>query len=123
MDNSAELRCVIDHLPDICRAGDIAGYLAHYAADISVCVAGTTVNLDEVSKFIVSLFEDGSRALEFQIGSRDVIQLSESGDAAIVNYPWRERFATLTATRLTPNIMRPMSGTCEAASERSPMFI
>lgn len=92
MDNSAELRRIIDRLPGIYGTGDIAGYLAHYAPDISVCFGGSMMNFDEVCKFITSLFEGGGKSLDFQIGDGRQIQFSESGDAAIVNYPWRERF-------------------------------
>ncbi len=50
------------------------------------------MNYGEVCKFIASLFEDGGKSLEFQIGDHDRIQFSESGDAAVVSYSWRERF-------------------------------
>ncbi len=50
------------------------------------------MNFDEVSTYITSLFESGGKSLDFQIGDRDHIQFSESGDAAVVSYPWRERF-------------------------------
>ena len=92
MDYSAELRRIIDCLPDIYKAGNIAGYLAHYACDISVCFDGSVMNSDKVRSFITSLFASGGKSLDFQIGGRDRIQFSESGDAAFINYPWRERF-------------------------------
>lgn len=92
MNNPTELRQIIDRLPGIYGAGDIAGYLAHYAPDISFCFEGSVMNFDEVCNYITSLFEDGGKSLDFQIGDLDHIQFNESGDAAVVNYPWRERF-------------------------------
>lgn len=92
MDSSEELRRIVQRLGDIYKAGDFAGYLAHYAPDISVFFAGTVMTSSEVRQFIAAIFESGGRVIDFQIGSRDDIQFSESGDAAIVSFPWRERF-------------------------------
>ena len=91
MDYSAELRSIMRRLPDIYRAGDISAYLAHYAPDISANFSGSVMSSDEARKFITSLFEGGGKTLDFQIGDPQM-QFSESGDAAIVRYPWRERF-------------------------------
>lgn len=92
MDHSEELRRIVQGLGDIYKAGDFAGYLDHYASDITMFFAGTVMTAGEVRQFIASLFESGGKVLDFQIGSRDHIQFSASGDAAIVSYPWRERF-------------------------------
>ena len=92
MANSEELRSIIRRLPDINNSGDIAAYLAHYAPDVTAYCVGSVMNTDEVRKFSTSLFEGGGKTLDFQIGNRDHLQFSESGDAAIVSYPWRERF-------------------------------
>ena len=91
MTYAEELRGILRRLPEIYRAGDIPGYLAHYAPDISAYYSGTLMNSDEARKFIKSLFEGDGKTLDFQMGGPQ-IQFSESEDAAIVRYPWRERF-------------------------------
>lgn len=92
MDTSAALRRIIHRLPDIYRSGDIRRYLDHYSPNITVCASGSVMNYSEVCSFILSLFENGGTSLEFEIGELDNIQFSEGGDAAVIYYPWRERF-------------------------------
>src|SRR5262245_52487733 len=92
MDRLEVLRRVIRRRDDTYKAGDIEGYLANYAPDITVYFSGSLMKSDEVRKFIRSLFEGGGKTLDFQIADPDDIQLSEYGDAAVVSYPWRERF-------------------------------
>ena len=91
MADTEDLRSIMRRLPDIYRAGDIAAYLTHYAHDISANFSGAIMNSDEARKFIASLFEGGGKTLHFQMGDPQM-QFSENGDAAIVRYPWRERF-------------------------------
>ena len=78
-------------LPEIYRAGDISGYLAHYAPDMSAYYSGILMNADEARNFLRSLFEGNGKTLDFQMG-KPQISFSASSDAAIVRYPWRERF-------------------------------
>lgn len=91
MGYAEELRGIMRRLPEIYRSGDVQGYLAHYAPDISAFYSGALMSSDEARKFLTSLFEGGGKTLDFQIGDPKM-QFSESGDAAIVSYPWRERF-------------------------------
>lgn len=91
MNNSEELRNTLRRLPDIYRAGDISAYLAHYAPDISAYFSGILMSSEEARKFITSLFEGNGKTLDFQMGDPQV-QFSESEEAAIVRYPWREHF-------------------------------
>lgn len=92
MDRSEELRRVIRHKDDAYKAGDIEGYLANYAPDITAYFSGSLMKSDEVRKFIRSLFDGGGETLHFEIPDPNHIQFSESGDAAVVSSPWRERF-------------------------------
>jgi ketosteroid isomerase-like protein len=91
MDYSEELRSIMWRLPEIYRAGDVQGYLAHYADDLSANYSGVVANSDEARKFIISLFEGDGKTLKFEMGDPK-IQFGESTDAAVVSYPWREHF-------------------------------
>jgi ketosteroid isomerase-like protein len=91
MDYSEELRAIMRRLPEIYRAGDVQGYLAHYAPDLSASYSGVLANSEEARKFMMSLFEGDGKTLKFEMGIPKV-QFSESTDAAVVSYPWREHF-------------------------------
>ena len=91
MDYSEELRGIMRRLPEIYRSGDVQGYLAHYAPDMSAFYSGTLLGSEGARKFLTSLFAGGGKTLDFQMGDLKM-QFSEGGDAAIVSYPWRERF-------------------------------
>ena len=91
MDYSSELRDILRRLPDLYRSGDISGYLTHYASDMSANYSGILMSSEEACKFITSLFEGGGESLDFQMGDPQFM-FSESTDAALVRYPWRERF-------------------------------
>lgn len=91
MTNANELRNIMLRLPEIYRQGDIDGYLSHYASDITANFSGTLLNFDEARAFLKSLFAGNGKTLSFEIGEPQ-IQFSENEEAAIVRYPWRERF-------------------------------
>ena len=91
MDYSEELRGIMRRLPEIYRAGDVQGYLAHYASDLSANYSGILADSEEARKFMISLFEGSGKTLKFEMGDPK-IQFSESTDAAVISYPWREHF-------------------------------
>lgn len=92
MDGISSLREVLQTLPDIYRTGDIERYLDFYATDMTSYFDGKVSNADESKDFIRSLFANGGRTLEFTTGDRSQVIFSESGDAATLCYPWREKF-------------------------------
>lgn len=92
MDTKAELRQAIRRKDDAYRTGDIPGYLKAYASDITVFFAGTLMTFDEMRRLMADQFAGGGKTLDFQIADPDNIQFSDGADAAIVSYPWRERF-------------------------------
>lgn len=49
------------------------------------------MNYDDARKFLRSLFEGNGKSLEFHVGEFQM-QFSESDDAAVISYPWREKF-------------------------------
>jgi ketosteroid isomerase-like protein len=71
-------------------AGDIAGYLAAYAQD-AIIFDRVPMTFDDLRRLMASQFADG-RTLEYQIADDEPIRFIESSDAAIVCYPWREKF-------------------------------
>jgi ketosteroid isomerase-like protein len=91
MDKTEELRSILRKLPDVYRSGDIEGYLANYAPDLSANYSGLVMNSDEARKFLRSLFEGNGKTLHFQVGEFHM-QFNESNDAAVISYPWREKF-------------------------------
>ena len=42
-------------IPEIYRAGDVQGYLAHYASDLSANYSGILAGSEEARKFMMSL--------------------------------------------------------------------
>lgn len=91
MTNADDLRNIMRRLPEIYKEGDIAGYLSHYAPDITANYSGALVNSNEARAFLKSLFAGNGKTLSFQMGEPQ-IQFSENEEAAIVRYPWREHF-------------------------------
>lgn len=91
MDKAEELRAILRKLPDIYRSGDIDGYLSYYAPDVSANYSGLMANAEGTRKFLKSLFEGSGKTLEFYVGEFQM-QFDESNDAAVVSYPWREKF-------------------------------
>ena len=45
----------------------------------------------EAQKFLRSLFEGDGKTLDFKVGPFEM-QFNESNDAAVISYPWREKF-------------------------------
>ena len=90
MDLSEELRQVIRRKNAAYGAGDIAGYLAAYAPDATI-FDRVLMTFDDLRRLMASQFADGE-TLEYQIADDGPIRFTESGDAATVCYPWREKF-------------------------------
>lgn len=91
MDHSAELRDIMRQLPNLYRAGDLEGYMHFYAPDITANYSGLFTDFAGACKFMRSLFAGGGKTLKFEMGDPK-FQFSESTDAAVVSYPWREHF-------------------------------
>lgn len=91
MENEDDLRGIMRRLPELYRTGDISGYLTHYAPDLQAYYSGTFMNFHEASRFIISLFEDGGKSINFEI-SEPSLQFSEKSNSAVISYTWRERF-------------------------------
>lgn len=92
MGKTDELREILRVLPGIYGSGNVAGYLEHYAADLTSYFDGVVSNYDEACRFIWSMFEGGGEILEFSTGDRSHVLFSEDGNAATLCYPWREKF-------------------------------
>lgn len=91
MDKADELRGILRRLLDIYRSGNVEGYLFYYAPDLSANYSGVFMRSDEARKFLRSLFKGNGKTLEFIVGEFQM-QFSENNDAAVISYPWREKF-------------------------------
>ncbi len=92
MGKTDELREILRVLPGIYGSGNVAGYLEHYATDLTSYFEGVVSNYDEACRFIWSMFEGGGKILEFSTGDRSHVVFSEDANAATLCYPWREKF-------------------------------
>lgn len=92
MNKVDQLRTTLRRLPEIYGSGDVEGYLAHYAPNITSCFEGVVSGYDEACGFIRSLFDGGGRTLAFRTGDRSQVLFSADEDAATLCYPWRETF-------------------------------
>jgi len=71
--------------------GDVEGYLSYYSADPSIIVLNETMTLQKMADEVRSFFDQGAQVIELSIPNDIDLHFSESGDAALTSFAWREK--------------------------------